>query len=203
MSKCDYRRNVGPSTYTGLLARPRHANRLAEWLNEETRPELKAWLSAREDALFEHYRIENDDDPDRWRNLAIALARNHVPAYKDPPGRPSENMFLDRVLARMYHFLKNDSKRTDVCIFEEINSYHPDLNLNTKERLKAFKKNNRRAFEAEAKIAAGMIAEVGRNEAHRHIWNTISMSQGAHFQAQLYRDYVDEWPHIDEDFLEG
>jgi len=203
MSKGDFRRNVGPSTYTGLLARPRPANRLEEWLNEDKRPILKAWLLDRENALFEHYGIENNDDPDRWRCLVMALARNHVPAYKDPPGRPSDNVFLDQVLARMYHFLKDGSERSDVCVYNEMAASHPDLDVDIKERLKAFKKNKREMFEAEATTAAEMIAEVGRNEAHRYIFNAISMSQGGYFQAQLYRDYVDEWPHIDEDFLEG
>lgn len=186
--------------YSGILAKNRPNNRIVEWKGVETKKELQKWLIERENALFDHFEISNNDDPDRWRKLAVALARKHVPAYKTARGRPSQNMFLDQGLAHKFHFLKLKSKRTDASIYTEITSTSGTLGFDAKERLKAYKKNFRDEFNAAKENIEEMVDKIGIEEASVHVENGIIISLALHQQAQRYCDQIDQWPHVEELF---
>ncbi len=100
--------------YSGALSKPGH-NRLRwpvkEILKTDTfygqrSPDLiknfiEELISTEEEnllLLMDHYGIERDLE-NRWRILAFALARDHVPAFKAPParGRPKKNTDMMRV----------------------------------------------------------------------------------------------------------
>ena len=97
----------------------------------------------RENALFEHFGIERRDS-DAWRDLALSLAENHVPAYQRPKGRPQVNGFEDILWYRFFVIVKQRAKCTDKDAYDLIAARHDISNsaIEIKERLKRLKRNH-------------------------------------------------------------
>jgi hypothetical protein len=112
--------------------------------------EIERALAGKLPALFAHFGIR-EDDPDRWRQLALALARKHVPGFGvvHATGAPTKETV--ELLCRFYRFFiqkKSDRKRSchsrtvtdaEVCGAlskdEDFKRAFPELNSVSQKRL--------------------------------------------------------------------
>ncbi|MGB7318950.1 MAG: hypothetical protein WBC85_13375 [Planktotalea sp.] len=210
--------NTPKSTpYDGILGREnRELDRLVEWLEGNRRAELKEWLEDREQALFDHFEIQNNDDPDRWRELSHALACAHVPAFKAKRGRPRANQFIDSGLTRLFWYLKLTSGHSDASIYRKIQNFIDQNNesikprdeceamtvdVNVAERLKNYKKDQRNSFTESKRLIVDELSEHGEQQVFISCMNAILMSEAAHYFFARQNLQIDKWPHTKENIL--
>lgn len=81
------------ANYKGVLAQKLPAISLMGFSDPDARETYANAARERHAALFQEFGIEPPAPDDRvspaWRDLALALARRHVPAFSGAPGRPS------------------------------------------------------------------------------------------------------------------
>ncbi len=106
--------------YEGVLSNPYDGDLIADWFGVEKRPLVREFLERREEALFQQFGIERTDDVNAWRDLARALASNHIPAYQKKRGRPAVARHRTRDWAVLFHTLKTQLGNTDETTFDII-----------------------------------------------------------------------------------
>ncbi|EDZ42689.1 hypothetical protein RB2083_2204 [Rhodobacteraceae bacterium HTCC2083] len=196
-----------PKNYDGILGKKnREIDRMVEWQDAEKRADLQEWLLERERALFEHFSVEQNDDPDRWRKLAHALACAHIPAFKAKRGRPKSNRFVDHALARMF-FLKHTKDQSEASTFRYIQEYieqsqsgqtdeRTQINLNVSERIKAYKKDHSEDYKNAENQILQELQEHDEQTVFSACLNAITMSDVFHIFVDYQNHRIDQWPNV-------
>ena len=93
----------------------------------------------REEALFAHFGID-DRSRTKWRELALALAGAHVPAFMPKPGRPAKNDDEDNALLLVFAYVISRDECSDRRAFEVVAEISELSFDQVSQRLKDFKK---------------------------------------------------------------
>ena len=106
----------------------RSSEQVKEGIEKEIAPDAENLL-----LLMDHYGIDRDRD-DRWRILAFALAREHVPAFRRPTskGRPKTDIDKVKVYSEVRKKIaKNKTLSVNRAIKYVKEEQYPDVRCNT------------------------------------------------------------------------
>ena len=146
------RRTAKPPLYPGKLNEPLEPGDDEPISSPPGEFELRPEFNERFELLFKHFSISKDH-PERWKKLALALAKNHVPGFQEKQpetrGRPSKWEISDEfVLCCEFVFLQisGKSERQAAKILSE---RHPEISDSSAAlliRLKRFEKRFKAAL---------------------------------------------------------
>lgn len=120
-------------------------------------------VNEREIALFQHFNIDSEH-PNAWRDLALALAKKHVPAFSANKGRPPTNKDEDFTWWLIFQGVKRRDKCTNSAAYQVVsNIVNIEVDL-IYTRLKSFKKQNSRLVEEFDICLDNIEAEIGHEE---------------------------------------